>query len=783
MRENFKKKKTALGVSAAVLTVAMILTGTFAWQSISQKAMNEKIVDQNAGGRIHDDWNGQNKDVYAENYMSSEEGGTKVFVRVRLMEFMETGKDAGGDPNQSGRDAVSLVDGAKAGETSSWRIRKPGETEAENPFLTYWNWKMGEGTTTVYMPTFNKNKDSLAVDVNGTYEASDGNKDHYADYVEWKLNDETEGVGVKTADEYYDADTNGDDEDTTHTNGNGGKEGENYTVKKSQKHQAATTGKTEKIMTMNEWEEAGSPVGKYWVWDSDGWFYWAEPLYPGETTGLLLDEVQQKKYMTGNNYYGINVMGQFATAEQWGEDGETKTGFYADHLSENALALLNQAAKIVRGADQAQYLDCGNNTYQKIGSDGTPGELMCAGADQIVGNEDDVFNVLLLENDLVVNGVNYGRVFLEPNSTGRGATGELGNVDTYYSVGEDEMLGTADDVKLWYGGEKFPEASDDTYFSTLGKVKGEDGAKYLVCGSSVYRKVVSGSAPTLVCAGADGKIGTEDDKTNVVVLESDLIIGRGTEDEVNYGKMFLKPDSSISAYRTVGEDGKLGTEDDVKFWYYGDNFPEGGDNFFSKVALKWQEQIAEYIEEGSTGTDYTITIDGEEFYVLVKDSENNRALLLTKYVQCKKNDAGNDPTWKNSAFRTYINSTASDGWLYEKTELQKALISTNFQTLTSWSAAQTSVYTLSDKVFLLQGYDVEETTLQNNDLYTWSGGTLKAPAGSWIAYDKKGVESTWWLRTPMTYTNGLGFVAQTGMITCTDPLIPEGIRPAMWVEF
>ena len=39
------------------------------------------------------------------------------------------------------------------------------------------------GGQTVYMPTFNKNKDSLAADINGTYEGTaKGDDTHYDDY-------------------------------------------------------------------------------------------------------------------------------------------------------------------------------------------------------------------------------------------------------------------------------------------------------------------------------------------------------------------------------------------------------------------------------------------------------------------------------------------------------------------------------------------------------------------------------------------------------------------------
>ena len=56
-----KHKKQLSAVAAAALTVAVALTGTYAWQSISQKAKNVVVSEGNPGGRLHDDFNGQNR--------------------------------------------------------------------------------------------------------------------------------------------------------------------------------------------------------------------------------------------------------------------------------------------------------------------------------------------------------------------------------------------------------------------------------------------------------------------------------------------------------------------------------------------------------------------------------------------------------------------------------------------------------------------------------------------------------------------------------------------------
>ena len=82
------KKKIAASVGAVGLAAVIALGGTFAWQSISQTALNEAMDTINPGGRLHDDFNGSNKNVYVENFTKD---GTAIFARVRLDEYMEIG--------------------------------------------------------------------------------------------------------------------------------------------------------------------------------------------------------------------------------------------------------------------------------------------------------------------------------------------------------------------------------------------------------------------------------------------------------------------------------------------------------------------------------------------------------------------------------------------------------------------------------------------------------------------------------------------------------------------
>ena len=298
------KKKIAASAGAVALAAVIALGGTFAWQSISQTALNETMDTINPGGRLHDDFNGQNKDVYVENFTEGE-GATTIYARVRLDEYMEIGV--------SGGEATPLVADTVRDNVETWTTRLPGTENMteDTTFGAYWDWSMGGQTT--YMPTFNLNKDSLKADINGTYDGtSDADDVHYDDYVDYSNPDNA----TKIADEIYDTDTNDVDEEVPI-------EGTNITTVEDQTHTVKQTG-TATVITMQQWiEEYDMAPGAYWVWDTDGWAYWAQGIEPGEATGLLLDEIVQSNPPSDSWYYGINVVGQFVTA-----DFLNGTGFY-----------------------------------------------------------------------------------------------------------------------------------------------------------------------------------------------------------------------------------------------------------------------------------------------------------------------------------------------------------------------------------------------------------------------------------------------------------------------
>ena len=78
-----KKRSIIVTVFLALL---LLISGTFAWTALSQRALNEAGGSGEAGGRIHDDYSKKsgNKDIYAENY-----GKEDLIVRIQLAEYFE----------------------------------------------------------------------------------------------------------------------------------------------------------------------------------------------------------------------------------------------------------------------------------------------------------------------------------------------------------------------------------------------------------------------------------------------------------------------------------------------------------------------------------------------------------------------------------------------------------------------------------------------------------------------------------------------------------------------
>ncbi len=353
MAMNNKKKKTIAAVATAAV---LLLGGTFAWQSISQTALNEASDVVNPGGRLHDDFyidsNGEyNSDIYVENFADDD-----IFARVKLEEYMEIvmNKGLAAETVETVVGSKTLKEGATANsDATAANIYDyeyvPHYFDQENKTDKHWTWTTGDAESgqVYYMPTFNKNKDSLVADRNGMYVdriggISDRRQEQYTDWKEWNAGEFDEAEAI------YDADRNQNDEV--------GYDFENLTayidedniITKTENHETKAVGTTNRLISIDDWmtlRDNGEDTSNYWVYDTDGsgWVYWTSPIEAGESTGLLLDKIELNHVMDDSWYYAINAVGQFVTKDDI-------TGFYDEQEgmapSDAALDLLEEIGAV-----------------------------------------------------------------------------------------------------------------------------------------------------------------------------------------------------------------------------------------------------------------------------------------------------------------------------------------------------------------------------------------------------------------------------------------------------
>ncbi len=824
-KQSSRKKRSA--AVATTLAAAMLLTGTYAWQNISQEVLNEAGGIINPGGRLHDDFDGKNKDIYVENFTSPEDG-TPIFARVRLDEYMETGKDAGINFDKTDREVEVIGNtNANVNDKSTWVIHKmdcDDESEKQHKLIhEYWRWKTGGSTK--YMPTFNKNKDSLTADINGTYEGPDldreKSEDKYKDYIDYSKGDNS----TKTADAFYDADDNDIDE------GESGIEGTNFT-KTEETHTTLDTSNAT-VITMEEWKDQGSKIGPYWVYDTDGWVYWAEPILPGESTGLLLDEIEIIQEPDEKWYYSINVTGQFASAGDWSGFSDENGG----QASEDALKLLNQAADLLPKIEEMKIK--GSSTqYAYAGSPLDLNSFVRMNVSHETKDKKESYILWSCEPETTA----LSSSTFEPTSkmvgdiyrfTGVSAYNSEKKVELYVYVLPAEATGV---VKGEQDGKVYASFGDNTFKEI--KKNADDDSKFILS--------------NFISAGKDKIIGNGDDKNNVVVLD---------DPDPNFGSKFIGPDGDGN-YMAVGADKLLGTEDDIKVTGFPDHLTSTLANGIKittkdntttvKVGknLKLNAQVTmrgkpisnqdviwtlsgntsantkidkstgllsvdinethenvltvsvksklaptvitttkitvkpldfDDIVDIDAGSTTTVTIDGRQWYVIAKDAGTGQALLFsTKSFKTMEWDPY--VAWNSSknAIRNYLIK-----WLDGTSVLKYKAVETTIQTrnanknYSGWNTAQ-------DKIFLLSTADCVDKFGKSAEAHSEDYTFNSTP----VAKNFLGNGKFWTRNITNTNTskNKLVFAINKGAVVTLDTVVhyasvdSAGVRPALWVD-
>ena len=393
----FASKRGVLVSIAVVLIIAILATGTFAWQSISQQALNPAtggpsapLPEGSTGGRLRDDYEvvdewyegrRANKDVYIENFGIADYD-EPIFVRNRLYEFMGLSETAWPSINQVAdrvdflaHDHASLVYGAQLGDFTTWTPRlnwAPCLVDAAanitddtlasyDPFRRYFEWELGGQK--YFMPTFNRDPNSNQSDVTGDAidpQAVHNNPTERNDSLPWPRVRE-DGFPGQAGNENFWSPDNPDWGDVApywwaHERQPNGVESTNRV-----QHEARPT-LNARVILMADWIAADSPIswtegettGNFWVVDVDGWAYWSAPLYPGEATGLLLSSITLHNVPDDYWYYAIFIDAEMATADYWyrgsaasGTHGAVDGWFNASNIarerapSDDAVTLMN----------------------------------------------------------------------------------------------------------------------------------------------------------------------------------------------------------------------------------------------------------------------------------------------------------------------------------------------------------------------------------------------------------------------------------------------------------
>jgi hypothetical protein len=500
---NEKTKKRLKSAGAITLAAALLLTGTFAWSYVSSPVTNEAYGTVNPGGRLHDDFDGKDKDIYVENF-----GEQNIYARVKLTEYMEIGKNANKDrETESGggtrTDVTPVVTGSKLTDKSTWTTYFKDEEKANRALLDAYFTLDTSGGKTVYMPTFNKNKDSLFSDVNGRYENEIGGSFSYTDYLDGShYTDHTDYTVGQTAQgfEIIDADDNTTDEistektvyDATHTTDMEVLKGliGNYldtnvkvnktviddtnpdalvTTYEPVVHEAKETVEAAALITMDEYiamSEADRKAYVGWVADgADGWAYWSQPIAPNTATGLLITSIGDLKTETNDPWYlAIDAEAQFITVSDMFNEGTTGE----DEPSEEAYALLrtlgltnfqmsDAARTVVNSINAIDSANIGKSTAT-VEIDGVNYIVVDRGAD----------SAILLQQNVDANESSFGT-----SNQWKGST-----IETYLNSTEEggylngkttlqELIGDGVTIKT---ATAYDRGTDNTYAETTDKV-------------------------------------------------------------------------------------------------------------------------------------------------------------------------------------------------------------------------------------------------------------------------------------------------------------------------
>ena len=763
-KRKFKRRSSA--IMAAVLVIALLLTGTFAYVSKTQTALNEAEGEVDNDVILHDDFDpdadfeaGAEKSVYAENT-----GDSPLYVRIRLDEYMEIA-------------GVSMVDGAVKSDVDTWTTHVPlnSSTVDDCPefFHDYWTWEMGGQK--YYMPK--EFQDPGNILASGAIQDVDPTTGEVVEYTGVEPNVEQ-------------------------------------------------TLNATKVITMEQWINEGMNPGTFWVIDADGWAYWAQALDPGTATGLLLSKVTLSPVPDDDYYYAINVIMQAASSGDWGFDtayagttpptGDALTllnkiagmeatvkavtitngspvyvnegsqvalsanvssnngastavtwavdstaGTGTGNVSVNSNGIFTAAAAsagttaivsatsaadstksattkiivipagttVVQGGDGKMYVDYGDNTFKMINDDGSLGDLICGGADTTPGTADDRKDVIVADS---------GEKYLGENANG-----------SYNKVGPDGLLGTSDDEYVWKANDALPIDTDNE--SPTPPTNPRDIVKSVVV-SPASIAVTKGDTQTFTAAvtmgdnstGTDGVTWSIDDTTKGSSINSGGVLTVGAS-ETN---------TTLIVTATSKKDGTtVGTA----------TVTVKGDGISASEITAAGFKVVAYADASYAITDWNGAGSGTAKYALITTTSGNAGgTAAYAGVQDKMN------TWFNSTCPADVKAAAV---------VPSGVTTTTATTVTAANHGISKPTATSAATLTSTSSNTLAFALSASEVYKWGSYTSTGVTNTITSNSS----STWWSRSGYDATYAWT-VHTAGYISSTSRTGTTGVRPALWVK-
>lgn len=757
------RNKAATAATAVVLSAALLMTGTFAWNDFSQKKLNELAGVLNYDVALVEDfeetsdWSFANPDVNKD-VSAANKGDNAAYVRINLREYLQVRpftytndsyvKDAEGNPVRFAVDKNGEYIPSTAADPKAFGVDFSGDIGVK-----YFVVAQGADQTIATMDSTNENGQIGKFMINPAL--PDGGKVYDADKVEHY------GAAKKaaTTDEEmaYAIHKFTDTPDPWQT------KVEEYVSWKM--GPAVKTMAEYKALSADEKKDA-----KFWIVDTDGWCYWSQPLAKDEQTTLLLDAATLKKAPKGDLYYAIHSTMQAVDKEN--------LGYWATDASDDAkdaiLPDLNDG-ETVKPKILATGVSLDQTALQL--NDANPVKLTAtvepAEAEQDVKWTSSNTSVATVDKDGNVTATGQGTATITATTKdGSNKTETCSvNVPTWITV-----TGlTLNKNTLNFNGLESEQliAAVSPSNATNKKVKwnSSNPSVAMVDSSGLVTGVGVGTA-TITATTLDGTYTDNCSVSITQVAATSISIQRdvvyiGVNDEARSFPAKVGPvNTTDKAYYTSSDESIITVDSATGLMTAVGSVGQKAEisvTAGTASAKKISVTIVNQTIQMGTYPDTDVPMN----WIVLEKTDNSALVFLDGYFDKRIfHSSTPNPGWKNSEMRTYLNGNDSSDFIPSvfSVDEQARILSTELRTASSYDSTDT--YTTTDRVFLLAYGGKATTENYNFPDYSYCTTSTNDPI----------IGNSFWSRSPF-------FTAEkekcsSGSIEVTSRAL---LRPAMWV--